>query len=313
MWEAKRWDDDDEEMGDGVSGKQANNKKTLQVGPDRFFVVGSLVTVLEQLQALLALPVMFRGACASDVLHRCVDVINQFNSKSCQLVLGAGAMQSAAKLKTITAKHLALASQCLGVLQAILPLIRQALAVHLPGRQSQLLTSLDTVAKDLNEHRSEIFAKLVGIMTEMVEKSGQKLLQQIATAARTNLDALHESVFDVDVNITRLLDSTRLLHKALSGILAPTERNQIFQSITVKFSELFSQYLSKAEQIGVSSKLASSSVSQTVEIGVAGPSSNVSLIKRKMIGVNCRFIIHEIRKLDGIDSLACKDLERFCS
>lgn len=43
-----------------------------------------------------------------------------FNSRSCQLVLGAGAMQVAG-LKSITAKHLALASQCLGALITLQP------------------------------------------------------------------------------------------------------------------------------------------------------------------------------------------------
>ena len=56
----------------------------------------------------------------------------------CQLVLGAGAMQ-AASLKSITAKHLALSCQCLGVLLHLHPALVTALGAKLPAKHRPLL------------------------------------------------------------------------------------------------------------------------------------------------------------------------------
>ena len=49
----------------------------------------------------------------------------------CQLVLGAGAMQVSG-LRSITAKHLALSSQCVSACMALHPLLRPLLTATLP-------------------------------------------------------------------------------------------------------------------------------------------------------------------------------------
>ena len=61
-----------------------------------------------------------------------------FNSRTCQLVLGAGAMQVAG-LKSITAKHLALSCQCLGALIALHAPLLAALGAPLPVSRRALL------------------------------------------------------------------------------------------------------------------------------------------------------------------------------
>ena len=62
-----------------------------------------------------------------------------FNARMCQLVLGAGAMQIAG-LKSITAKHLALSCQCVGVLVELHPALLAALTAKLPVSHRALLT-----------------------------------------------------------------------------------------------------------------------------------------------------------------------------
>ena len=61
-----------------------------------------------------------------------------FNSRMCQLVLGAGAMQVSG-LRSITAKHLALSSQCLSVFMALHPLLKSLFTASLPAPQRGLL------------------------------------------------------------------------------------------------------------------------------------------------------------------------------
>ncbi|XP_060216970.1 vacuolar protein sorting-associated protein 54, chloroplastic-like isoform X3 [Lycium barbarum] len=57
---------------------------------------------------------------SSEVVHRVVDILKFFNTRTCQLVLGAGAMQVSG-LKSITSKHLALTSQVIGFTYNIIP------------------------------------------------------------------------------------------------------------------------------------------------------------------------------------------------
>ena len=61
-----------------------------------------------------------------------------FNSRTCQLVLGAGAM-SVAGLKSITAKHLALSAQGAGAVRALHPVLWTVLLEHVPHSRRALL------------------------------------------------------------------------------------------------------------------------------------------------------------------------------
>ena len=66
-----------------------------------------------------------------------------FNSRTCQLVLGAGAMQTTG-LKSISAKHLALCCQCLGALIALHPALVPVFTSGLhPSRRAVLVPEYD--------------------------------------------------------------------------------------------------------------------------------------------------------------------------
>eukprot|EP00850_Spirogloea_muscicola_P016997 SM000142S00511 [mRNA] locus=s142:81828:87360:+ [translate_table: standard] len=139
--------------------------KTLPLKGNKYHVVECSVLLATLLQENLhmaeALPAM-----AMEVVHRVAELLKLFNSRTCQLVLGAGAMQVSG-LKSITAKHLALASQSISLYYAIIPDIRRLLALHIPeARQGLLLTEIDHVCQDYRVHRDEIHSKLVAIMKE---------------------------------------------------------------------------------------------------------------------------------------------------
>ncbi|KAA8544806.1 hypothetical protein F0562_019603 [Nyssa sinensis] len=108
----------------------------------------------------------FLPALSSEVVHRVVEILKFFNTRTCQLVLGAGAMQVSG-LKSITSKHLALASQVISFTYAIIPEIRRVLFLKVPEtRKALLLSEIDRVAQDYKVHRDEIHTKLVQIMRE---------------------------------------------------------------------------------------------------------------------------------------------------
>lgn len=70
-----------------------------------------------------------------------------FNSRATQLVLGAGAIHSAAKLKSISTRHLALCSQSLGLVRSLVPHLKAALATRLPQKYHLLLEQMDSVSQ----------------------------------------------------------------------------------------------------------------------------------------------------------------------
>uniref|UniRef100_A0A061SA82 Vacuolar protein sorting-associated protein 54 n=1 Tax=Tetraselmis sp. GSL018 TaxID=582737 RepID=A0A061SA82_9CHLO len=117
----------------------------------------------------------------SEVAHRAVELIKVFNSRSCQLVLGAGAMQVSG-LKSITAKHLAVTCQSIGFLIALQPHLRSVLTEGMAEhRKALLVPELGRLLQDLTVHRDEIYAKLVAIMRERL-LAGSRQLPQSAEA-----------------------------------------------------------------------------------------------------------------------------------
>ncbi|XP_010439706.1 PREDICTED: vacuolar protein sorting-associated protein 54, chloroplastic isoform X3 [Camelina sativa] len=105
-------------------------------------------------------------ALSSEVAFRVAEVLRFFNTRTCQLVLGAGAMQVSG-LKSIKAKHLALASQVIDFTYTIILETRRILFSKVPEtRKPMLSVEFDKVAQDYRIHRDEIYTKLVQIMRE---------------------------------------------------------------------------------------------------------------------------------------------------
>ncbi|CAN7013654.1 vacuolar protein sorting-associated protein 54, chloroplastic [Brassica rapa] len=105
-------------------------------------------------------------ALSSEIVLRVVEVLRFFNTRTCQLVLGAGAMQVSG-LKSIKAKHLALASQVIDFTYTIITESRRIMFSKVPETRKPLLSvEIDKVAQDYRVHRDEIYTKLVQIMRE---------------------------------------------------------------------------------------------------------------------------------------------------
>ncbi|KAK2918456.1 vacuolar protein sorting-associated protein 54 isoform X1 [Channa argus] len=140
----------------------------LLVSGQKYAVVGTVLILirifLEYCQCVSDIP-----SIATDMLTRLSDLLKHFNSRSCQLVLGAGALQVVG-LKTITTKNLALASRCLQLVVHYIPIIRAHFESKLQPKQFSILRHFDHITKDYNDHIAEISAKLVAIMDSLFEK-----------------------------------------------------------------------------------------------------------------------------------------------
>ncbi|XP_075149329.1 VPS54 subunit of GARP complex scat [Haematobia irritans] len=92
-----------------------------------------------------------------------VDLLRTFNSRSCQLVIGAGALRVAG-LKTITSTNLALVSRALQLVLWLLPKIK----VHFQNLDSQAVAGFDIIERDYHGHIKEIENKIYGIVNDRV-------------------------------------------------------------------------------------------------------------------------------------------------
>lgn len=135
------------------------------------------------------------------------ELLRTFNSRSCQLVLGAGALKTAG-LKTITSTNLALASRALQLVLWMIPHVR----AHFTGLSGDPLDSMDGVERDIGHHIQQLETKILSIMNML-------LSEQL-----NEWDAKPPVPSNAFRNVSRQLVK---LHEAVSPIL-PEEQVNIF-------------------------------------------------------------------------------------
>lgn len=209
---------------------QSSNRQIF-VEERKFFLVGCSLLLLKMiddyLKCMVNIPVL-----ATETMNRIVELLNLFNSKTCQVILGAGAMHSAG-LKNITAKHLALASQSLGAMIALIPYIRECIRHNLNSRQVVMLTEFDRIKRDYINHQSEIHSKLVSIMND-------RLIVHLRSFQSTNWDE-SDTKDGPNSYMESLVKETTTLHKVLNKYL-PLEilqnvMSDVFKSSNAKIAE----------------------------------------------------------------------------
>ncbi|KAK9267669.1 hypothetical protein L1049_010100 [Liquidambar formosana] len=184
----------------------------------------------------------FLPALSPEVVHRVVEILKFFNTRTCQLVLGAGAMQVSG-LKSITSKHLALASQVISFTYAIIPEIRRVLFLKVPEtRKPLLLSEIDRVAQDYKVHRDEIHTKLVQIMRERLLVHLRGLPQIVESWNRPEDNDSQPSQF-----ARSLTKEVGYLQRVLSRTLHEVDVQAIFRQVVIIFHSQISEAFSHLE------------------------------------------------------------------
>ena len=146
---------------DPANGSGKDKARSAVIDEQKYIVSESAVAMMrsiEDSQFLMAnIPSMIQ-----DIASGLLESLKLFNSRSSQLILGAGATRSAS-LKNITTKHLALSSQSLSFIIALVPYIREFVRRQAPS--SPLMGEFDKVKRLYQEHQSGIHEKLVDIMS----------------------------------------------------------------------------------------------------------------------------------------------------
>jgi vacuolar protein sorting-associated protein 54 len=224
-----RTQDGSQEQNNSSSGTE--KMPTAEVEGVNYKVVWSCLLLVEMIMTNLSAAAHFQSLSANAV-GKVAELLRLFNTRATQLVLGAGAIHSAARLKSINAKHLSLVTQCLGMMLALLPHIRAALMAQLPPKQHTLLTDIDKIKKDYVDHNENVLNKFVTIIGGIVEHG---LAPRIA---KTNFDARARDLpFDTVANLSCCVflegvsTNTRKMHQVLNALLPPDHLQDVFSRI----------------------------------------------------------------------------------
>ncbi|KAJ5737705.1 Vacuolar protein sorting-associated protein 54 [Penicillium malachiteum] len=143
------------------NGQGKEKVRSAVIDEQKYILPESAVAIMrsiEEFQFLMAnIPNMIQ-----DIAPQLLEILKLFNSRSSQLILGAGATKSAG-LKNITTKHLALSSQALSFVVSLVPYVREFVRRH--GQSNQVMAEFDKVKRLCQEHQNGIHEKLVDIMS----------------------------------------------------------------------------------------------------------------------------------------------------
>lgn len=158
------------DAGTAAAAAAHQTKRFVVLGGQRFYIVTCtlmFLTFLEKYLSFLDLLPTFEP----EVARRLTELIQVFNSRTCQMILGGGALATAG-LKNLKTRHLAFASQSLGLLMVLIPSIRERLRLRTQSKQlSVALGEFDRVLKDVTDHQAEIHLKLSTVIPSRLETS----------------------------------------------------------------------------------------------------------------------------------------------
>lgn len=215
---------------DRTADSEKGPAEVLVVETQTFAVVGTVLMLMKMMveycQCVDNIP-----SAAPDLMSRLVDLFKIFNSRTCQLVLGAGALQLVG-LKTISTKNLALASRCLQLVVYFIPKVRQHFEEKLVSKNKSMLRNLDQVQKDYTDHINEITNKLVSVMEAVI---AQQLSKWEVKAPMPSMC------------FRSICKQISKMHEAVLDILPADQVKELFGRINSCFKKLVAQQLNTLE------------------------------------------------------------------
>lgn len=207
------------------------------VDEEKYTISHSSTVVLrgiERFEILLsAIPSM-----TSEVSSSLCEYIKLFNSRLCQLILGAGAMHSAG-LKNINTKHLAIASQTLSFIIAVLPYIRECARRRISTTNRSAIGEFDNVKRLLHDQQNQIHEKLTDIL------SGRATVH-MRSLKKIEWDAEVEANKDVSSSMESLTKDTVTMHKVINKYLSEMQVRIIMGPVFESYREQVGKVIREA-------------------------------------------------------------------
>ena len=219
----------------GQSASSGKDKvRSAMIDEQRFILPESAMAMLRTMERFQHLTAGIPGM-AMELASSLLDTLKLFNSRSSQLILGAGATRSAG-LKNITTKHLALSSQSLGFIIALVPYEREFFRKQMPSSTgSPLLADFDKVKRLFQEHQNSIHEKLVDIMTG-------RALMHVASMKKIDWEqAAQNTSQPVSAYMEVLTKETATLQKVLAKHLSEPVVMSILSPVFASYKEQWSK------------------------------------------------------------------------
>ncbi|KAI6186808.1 Vacuolar protein sorting-associated protein 54 [Aphelenchoides besseyi] len=147
-----------------ISNKPIATSERLVIGDENFVAVRAAYLLLHMMAQYCNMVAQF-PQCTPELLMHLIALLKSFNSRTCQLILGAGALQLVG-LKTISVKTLALASRCLQLIVKFIPVVKRQFLAAMPERDVNYGRHFDTTIRDYNDHIEEIANKLIAVVDQ---------------------------------------------------------------------------------------------------------------------------------------------------
>ncbi|KAK3328427.1 Vps54-like protein-domain-containing protein [Cercophora scortea] len=219
-------DDDDSKTVMGETNQSNGTAKAKTRGAvidsETFLLPNSAVLCMHGMAQFLHLVVGIPSM-TIDISTSLIAYLQLFNSRCTQLILGAGATRSAG-LKNITTNHLALASQALAFIAALIPHVREFVRRHCGSGAavSGVMAEFDKVRRLYQEHQNSIYDKLVEIMSGRAQV-GSKKMKATDWEAQGSGGQVHEYMETLAKETTRLHRNLikQLPESTVRGIMLP--------------------------------------------------------------------------------------------
>lgn len=247
-------------------GEDAQAERFVRVDGLNFLVVPASLSLVHLLGEYVQLCKDF-GSLAAEIVQRMTAILRLFNQQMQGLVLRAEAV-SKQTLKKISAANLALASQCCGLFEHILPKLRTNLleifrgdglpqgsstSTHARQVGAALLDELSVVGNEFAEHKAKLFAKLSDLLRDRYDFHAKKWLFNPHPTIAGDLNWLEDGaeVVASEINLQphealdaftkELASMYRILFKNLHGESVHWIFAKAFEEISGKFEHRLSQ------------------------------------------------------------------------
>ena len=218
------------------SGAAKAKTRSAEIEDESYLLPNSAVLCMRGMAQFLHLIVGIPSM-TSDIAASLVSYLQLFNSRCTQLILGAGATRSAG-LKNITTKHLALASQALAFIAAIIPHVREFVRRQCsPSTAAPVMSEFDKVRRLFQEHQNSIYDKLVDIMSGRALAGSRKMKTLDWDTARSSAHEYMET----------LAKETTTLHRNLTKHLPEGTVRLIMLPVFKSYKDTFGNALKGIE------------------------------------------------------------------
>nr|POE72765.1 vacuolar protein sorting-associated protein 54 [Quercus suber] len=227
----------------GAAPSKAPATSPAYIDETRFILVSSATSLLTTIDNILSLTSSMSSMTPA-ISAGLLEVLRAFNSRSSQLILGAGATRVAG-LKNITTKHLALSSQALSFIVALTPYMRECARRHLPSGQTGVLAEFDRTKRLYQDHQSGIHDKLVDIMTSRSQahvKSMSSISYSVPSATPSEKKP--------SPYMETLTKETLTLHRVLARHLNELDVSIIMRQIFASYKEQWTKAFGDVEVSG---------------------------------------------------------------